>query len=370
MPIQCCIMPAGRQACTFVSTTPAQLLLDLERFPRVPLGHTPTPIDAADNLGPALGVELLIKRDDCTGLAFGGNKIRQLEYYLGEARAQRSDTVLITGAVQSNFVRATAAAARCLRMDIHVQLEERVAGVDEVYRSSGNVLLDQLLGARLHSFPVGEDEAGADRSLEQLAERLRGEGKRPYVVHLGPDHVPVGGLGYVRAAIELLGQLDQDRIELDAIVVASGSALTHAGLLVGLRVLGASIPVHGVCVRRPQGVQLARVRQRSAELAALIGRADAVAEADIHLTDIALAPGYGELNRSTVEAIRLAARHEGLLLDPVYTGKSMAGLISLVAAGDISPGSRVLFVHTGGQPALFGYQAELLRELEAFDRDA
>ena len=339
----------------------------LADFPRVRLGHAPTPLDDAPRLGDALGIELRIKRDDCTGLAFGGNKIRQLEFYLGEARAEDADTVVITGAVQSNFARAAAGAARRLGMDIHVQLEERVAGVDQVYRTSGNVLLDRLFGATLYSYPVGEDEAGADEALEAIAARLRAAGRRPYVVHLGIDHPPIGGLGYVVAAAELLEQMRASRLALDAVVVASGSALTHAGLLVGLRAAGSALPVHGVCVRRSVAPQRERVMRRAGEISQLVGRGDLLSDSDINLTDAVLAPGYGELNPETLHAIETTARLEGLLLDPVYTGKAMAGLIALVDSHILAPGSRVAFLHTGGQPALFGYAGVLAASAGALD---
>ena len=222
----------------------------VDRFPRVRLGHGPTPLEPAPRLGAAFGVELWVKRDDCTGLAFGGNKVRQLEFEFGEAQARGTDTVLVTGAVQSNLVRVAAAAARRLGMEAHVQLEERVDEAGGLYRVSGNVLLDRLLGATLHSCPVGEDEAAADASLKCLARSLAGEGRRPYVIPSAPGHAPLGGLGYVVAAEEVVTQARGLGIGFDAVVCASGSALTHAGLLVGLRALGETAPVHGICVRR------------------------------------------------------------------------------------------------------------------------
>ena len=308
-------------------------LAGVDAFPRVRLGHLPTPLDPAPHLGAALGVELWIKRDDCTGLAFGGNKVRQLEFYLGEAQARGVDTVLITGAVQSNFVRVAAAGARVLGMEIHIQLEERVDDEDALYRRSGNVLLDRLLGARLHSFPVGEDEAAADEALERLARSLEREGRRPYVIHLGIDHAPIGGLGYVLAAGEVMEQVCSRGIGLDALVCASGSALTHAGLLVGMRASGETAPVHGICVRREASPQRARVERRAAELAAMIGCAGVVRDHDIDVCDAVLAPGYGRLSDAVGEAMSMAARLEGLLLDPVYTGRVMAGLVAQVAFG-------------------------------------
>ena len=330
-----------------------------DRFPRVRLGHAPTPLDPAPRLGADVGVELWIKRDDCTGLAFGGNKVRQLEFHFGEAQARGADTVLATGAVQSNLVRLAAAGARRLGMDVHVQLEERVDDADALYRTSGNLLLDRLLGATLHAFPVGEDEAAADAALERRARALAGEGHRPYVIHSGPGHPPLGGLGYVVAAEEVSAQARALGVAFDAVVCASGSGLTHAGTLVGLRALGEAAAVHGICVRREALRQGERVKQVAAELAAMIERPAAFDAGDVEVSDAAHAPGYGRLNDAVREAMALAARREALLLDPVYTGKAMAGLVVLVRSGRIAAGSRVLFIHTGGLPAIFAYADKL-----------
>ena len=334
-------------------------LAGVARFPRARLGHAPTPIDAAPNLGGALGIDLYIKRDDCTGLALGGNKVRQLEFHFGQARARGADTVLVTGAVQSNLVRIAAAAARKLGMEIHIQLEDRVEGMDRIYRASGNLLLDRVLGATLHPFPEGEDEAAADAAMEARAAALAAKGRRPYVVHSAPGHPPLGGLGYVLAAREIAEQARALDMRFDAVVCASGSAITHAGLLVGWRALGEAVPVLGICVRRDAGKQAARVAGVASALATMIERPDAFDEDDVDVSDAVLAPGYGRLNDAVREALALAARHEGLLLDPVYTARAMAGLIDHVRSGRIAAGSRVLFVHTGGQPALFAYGESL-----------
>ena len=334
-------------------------LAGIDRFPRIRLGHAPTPLDAAPNLGAALDIELWIKRDDCTGLALGGNKVRQLEFYLGEAQARGADTVLITGAVQSNFVRLAAAGARQLGMDVHIQLEERVDDAGALYRASGNVLLDRLLGATMHSFPAGEDEAAADAALDRLARSLTDEGRKPYVIHLGIDHPPLGGLGYVLAANEVMEQARARGFGFDAVVCASGSALTHAGTLVGMRAIGETMPVCGICVRRGASRQRPRVAGRAAELAAMIGRSDVIDESEVDVSDEVHPPGYGKLNDAVREAMSMVARLEALLLDPVYTGKAMAGLIAHVRSGRIAAGSRVLFLHTGGLPALFAYAHRL-----------
>ena len=244
-------------------------------------------------------------------------------------------------------------------MEIHIQLEDRVEGMDAVYRASGNLLLDRVLGATLHPFPEGEDEAAADAAMERRAEMLAAGGRKPYVIHSAPGHPPLGGLGYVAAAGEIADRARALGIGFDAVVCASGSALTHAGLLVGLRALGERAPVLGICVRRDAAAQGARVVQVAGALAAMIDRPDAFDAAGVEVSDAVHAPGYGRLNDSVREAMAAAAGHEGLLLDPVYTAKAMAGLIAHVHSGRIAPGSRVLFVHTGGQPALFAYADSL-----------
>lgn len=339
------------------STSPAEARLGrFDELPRAHLGHVPTPIDVLPNLSRQLGgPEILAKRDDCTGLALGGNKVRQLEFYLGEALAQDADTLLITGAVQSNFARSAAAAARNCGLECHIQHEERVPGVDASYRHSGNVLLERLLGATLHSYPEGEDETGADARLQEIAEGLRKDGRRPYVIHLAPGHPPIGALGYVVAAQELIAQLGPELDGIDEIFVGSGSGATHGGLLFGLRALGCRTPVTGVCVRRAADLQIPRIVKRLEEIASLLGIPSPADREDVRIADAVLAPGYGKLNDATVEAMTLSARCEGLILDPVYTGKVMAGLIHDLRTRSWREGARVLFVHTGGQPALFGY---------------
>ncbi len=343
---------------TNLSDKAAKLIGSLAKFPRTNLGHYPTPVEPMPNLGAALGIDLAVKRDDCTGVGFGGNKVRQLEFYLGKAQKQRADTVLITGAVQSNFARTAAAMARRLGMDCHIQLEDRVATKSRQYHDSGNVLLDKLLGATMLSYPDGEDEAGADAALVEHAKRLRGAGKRPFIVPLGADHPPLGALGYVAAALELQQQIAEGTRSPDRIFIGSGSALSHVGLLYGLRALGIEIPVVGVCVRRDAAAQTARVSKRLADLALMIGGDCAASAADITLDASALGLGYGQMGQPAKEAIGLAATCEGLFLDPVYTAKTLAALIGQARHGQLSE-ERILFWHTGGQPALFGYADQL-----------
>ena len=334
-----------------------QLQAALDRHPRMAMAHLPTKIEWMGNLGGEIGLDLWVKRDDCTGIGFGGNKVRQLEYYFGAAQIAAADTVLITGAVQSNFVRTAAAMARRLGLDCHIQLEERVPGVSDLYRENGNVLLDRLLGATLHRFPEGENEAGADAAVAAIADDLKSRGCRPYVIPLSAAHPPLGALGYVGAAIELLRQLN-DTDPFDEIFIASGSALTHVGLLYGLRALGSRMPVRGICVRRDAMAQRRRVAQRLADLGGMLDFPLLVDPEDIRLYDGTLAPGYGRMSEAVSNTIRWTAHSEGLFLDPVYTGKVMAGLIELAEMGELA-GHRILFWHTGGQPALFGYGDQL-----------
>ena len=338
----------------------------LNALPRARLGHTPTPLEAMPNLEARIGdVRLTVKRDDCTGLALGGNKVRQLEFYFGEAQAKDADTILITGAVQSNFARLTAAAARKLGMDCHIQLEERVPKTDLAYRNSGNVLLDRMLGATLHSYSEGEDEAGADRRLGEIAAELESRGRRPYIIHLAPGHKPLGALGYVVAAQETLTQMAEQGLAFDEVVVPSGSGNTHAGMLFGFRALGSPVRVTGICVRRDAAAQRPRIRSRCDEIAELLGLAPVVGDDDIVLDDRFLAPGYGQLNEAALNAMSTAAECEGLILDPVYTAKTMAGFIDRAEDGAKAGGAdrSLLFIHTGGTPAVFGYVTALTEAL-------
>ncbi len=327
----------------------------LERFPRARLMTGETPIERLDRMSEALEIDLWLKRDDLTGLGFGGNKTRQLEFYFGEALAQKADTVLITGAVQSNYVRSAAAAAARLGLKSVLQLEERVPDMGAAYHSSGNVLLAQILGAEHMRYPRGEDEAGADAALHARADRIRAAGGRPYVIHLGADHPPLGALGYTSCGAEVMRQLP----EFDVAVVPSGSGATHAGFLTGLRLSGHGARVFGICVRRDSARQNARLENVLQRLSGLMDIDPGLWSGGVHTWDGALAPGYGKIGPKTRDALTLMARTEGVFLDPVYTAKTFAGLLDLRHDGHISKGQKVVMLHTGGLPALFGYQEAL-----------
>ncbi|MFQ5625058.1 MAG: pyridoxal-phosphate dependent enzyme, partial [Methyloligellaceae bacterium] len=248
-------------------------------------------------------------------------------------------------------------AARKKGMDCHLQLEQRVPKNDPGYMNSGNVLIDRILGAKLTTYPHGEDEAAADAHLAEIADELSAKGQTPYIIHLALGHPPLGALGYVDAARELLWQCAEQGIEPDEVVLASGSGHTHGGMLYGLRALGCRLRVTGVCVRRKAEEQHDRIASRCREIAGLLDMEPVVEDADIVVTDKYLGAGYGRINEQVLEAMRLAAETEGLITDPVYTAKSFCGFLECArAAGE---GQSLLFVHTGGTPAIFGYEKEL-----------
>lgn len=329
--------------------------MHLARFPRARFAHLPTPLEAAPRLGEALGgLNLFIKRDDCTGLAGGGNKTRKLEFLVGAALAAGADTLVTQGAVQSNHVRQTIAAAAKFGLACEVILEERVATNAIDYQGSGNVLLDHLLGGKSRRVPAGSDMNAA---LDQVAEEIRAKGGKPYVIPGGGSNT-IGALGYVDCALELVRQADAQGLKIDRIVTATGSAGTHAGLVAGLALAGADIPVLGIGVRAPKETQEANVHKLAVATAEMLGHGDRVTR-DMTVADCDyVGEGYGLVDEAVIEALKLAARTEGLLLDPVYSGKAMKGLIALAKQG-MFRGETVVFLHTGGAQGLFGYHSVL-----------
>jgi L-cysteate sulfo-lyase len=326
-----------------------------DSFPTADLSHKPTPLERLNNLSADYQTNIWVKRDDCTGLAFGGNKSRQLEYYVGHAISLGADTLLTTGAVQSNHVRMTVAAARKMGLDVEVQLEHRVDRDQIEYKKSGNPFLVKLMGAKIHYYPVGEDENGADQAMVDRAEVLKQAGKKPYVIPLSNVKAPYGALGYVEAAEETLQQLRMMNVTPTRFILPTGSASTHAGFLLGLRALGYNIPVNGICVRRDAVSQQQRVFTKMQSVIELMALDVDIDIDQVFCDDRFLAPGYGQLNEATEKAIKQLAKREGLLLDPTYSGKAFAALIDLLENNNPGPDQHVVFLHTGGTPSLFAY---------------
>ena len=327
--------------------------MHLARFPRLRLFPAPTPLEKLENLSRVLGgPEIWIKRDDCTVVASGGNKVRKLEFLVGEALAQGADHLVTQGAVQSNHVRQTVAVAAKLGMKCSVLLEHRVETNDPAYLTSGNVLLDRLMGASIEYRPGGTDMNAA---AVAKGEELRAAGARPYVIPGGGSN-RVGALGYVACAQELMAQADEMGLKIDRVVHATGSAGTQAGLVAGLEGMNAGVRVLGIGVRLARPQQEANVFKLAQDVAEYIGIRGGIASEAVEANCDYVGPGYGLPTEGMREAVTLLAQLEGVLLDPVYSGKGMAGLIDLVRKGKIGASERVVFLHTGGAVGLFGYE--------------
>jgi len=326
--------------------------MHLARFPRHFLAHLPTPLERLDRLGAELGgPEIWIKRDDCTGLSTGGNKTRKLEYLMAEAEAQGADMVMTQGATQSNHARQTAAFAAKLGMDCHILLEDRTGSNNANYNNNGNVLLDHLHGATTEKRAGGGD---MNAEMEQVAERFRAGGRKVYTIPGGGSN-PTGALGYVNCAFEMLAQFNDRALKVDHIVHATGSAGTQAGLITGLKAMNAQIPLLGVGVRAPKAKQEENVYNLARATAEKLGCAGVVTREDVVANTDYVGEGYGIPTESGLEAIRMFAELEAILLDPVYSAKGAAGFIDLIRKGHFKKGERVVFLHTGGAVALFGY---------------
>ena len=324
---------------------------------RLPLAHLPTPLEPLERLSRELGgPRIWVKRDDCTGLAAGGNKTRKLEFLLGDALDQGADTVLTAGAVQSNHARQTAAACARLGLRCELFLKDAAPGRGESYGRSGNVLLDRILGAKVRILP---GEAIPETAMEERAEALRREGRRPYTIPVGGSNA-VGALGYVECARELSAQADGMSLKIDAVVHASASHGTQAGLAVGLARVGAEARLLGVSVGASAPQARANVERIAVATCEHLGSPPRFAE--IEVDDRFVGEGYGIPTPEGLAAIRLLARLEGLLLDPVYTGKAMAGIVEAAREGRFESDENVVFLHTGGWPALFAYNEELAEE--------
>jgi L-cysteate sulfo-lyase len=330
--------------------------MNLARFPRHFLAHLPTPLERLDRLSAELGgPEIWIKRDDCTGLSTGGNKTRKLEFLMAEALLQGADMVMTQGATQSNHARQTAAFAAKLGLGCHLLLEDRTGSNDPNYKGNGNVLLDHLHGATTETRPGGVD---MNAEMESAADQFRAEGQSVYTIPGGGSNA-TGALGYVNCAFELLGQLNDRALVVDQIVTATGSAGTQAGLITGLKACNAQIPLLGIGVRAPQPVQEGNVYTLACKTAEKLDCPDVVAREDVVANTDYVGAGYGIPTEGGLEAIRMFAQLEGILLDPVYSAKGAAGMIDLIRKGRFAKGERIVFLHTGGAAALFGYDQAL-----------
>lgn len=326
--------------------------MHLARFPRRFVAHLPTPLERLDRLTKELGgPEIWIKRDDCTGLSTGGNKTRKLEFLMAEAELAGADLVITQGATQSNHARQTAAFAAKLGMDCHILLEDRTGSSDANYNHNGNVLLDHLHGATTEKRSGGGD---MNAEMEKVADRLRADGRSVYTIPGGGSN-PTGALGYVNCAFELLAQANDGNLKLDHIVHATGSAGTQAGLVVGLKAMNAQIPLLGIGVRAPKAKQEENVFNLACATADKLGCSGVVERGDVVANTDYVGEGYGIPTHAGQEAIAMFAELESILLDPVYSAKGAAGFIDLVRKGHFKAGERVVFIHTGGSAALFGY---------------
>lgn len=329
------------------------MTFDLDRFPRVALGHWPTPLDDAPRLSAELGVNLLLKRDDVNGLGVGGNKLRKLEFLLGAALAEGADTVITFGALQTNHGRQTAAACAKLGLRCELVLTAKVPRSGDAYERSGNIVLDHLFGARVHICGDG-DEAG--RTYDRLVAEAAAEGRTVATIPVGGSDA-TGALGYVAATAELFGQLAERGIEKARIVVPHGSGGTAAGLALGMALLGQAGTVDVACVANSADESLDSVMSLVSDTAKLIGVEMPTLE-HLRVDDSTLGPGYGVPTEQVWDALKLFGRTEGVVLEPVYNGKSAAALIGRAARGDFGADEHVVFLHTGGLPGFYGYSPE------------
>lgn len=327
--------------------------MNLARFPRRGYVQEPTPLEFLPAFSKALGnkVKIWIKRDDLLPGAGGGNKTRKLDFSIADALAKGADSIITCGAVQSNHCRLTLAWAVKEGLECHLVLEERVPGSYKP-EASGNNFLYQLLGASsIGVVPGGSDMAA---EMEKKADMLRRQGRKPYIVPGGASNA-VGALGYVQCAQELMQQMFEQSLDFDHIIVPSGSAGTHAGFLLGLLGCHMNIPVSGIGVNRKKAVQEEAVYKLMRDTAAYMGVSMNIPREAVLAYDDYVGPGYSLPTDAMAEAVKLLARTESILLDPVYSGKAMSGLIDLVRKGRFKQGANLLFLHTGGSPALYAY---------------
>jgi 1-aminocyclopropane-1-carboxylate deaminase/D-cysteine desulfhydrase-like pyridoxal-dependent ACC family enzyme len=331
---------------------PADLRGAAERLPRVRFAHLPTPLEELPRLSEALGVRVLIKRDDCTGLALGGNKNRQLEFTVGEALALGCDTLVQGAAAQSNHCRQAAAAAARFGLECHLVLTRDAHSEP----AQGNLLLDQLFGAHIHWFE-GSLGASLEAAKRSLADGLAAQGKKPYTLTPPRAHT-LGAVAHALAIAELAEQLEQTGRRADWYYICSAGA-TQAGCVLGARALGDPLRVVGIAPIEYPGGNRGQIADFASRAAELLGLDLQITAEDVTNDTSYVGERYGVVTPAGLEAVRLLARTEGIVTEPVYTGKALAGLIDHARRGLLAPGATVVFVHTGGTPALFAYQNEI-----------
>lgn len=326
--------------------------MDLSRFLRLNSFHYPTPLQEMPHLKEYLNCKprLFVKRDDLTGLGLGGNKVRKLDFLLAEAKARGANTLITCGGLQSNHCRQTAAMASQFGFACHLVLEG-----EEPCFYQGNLLLDHLFGATLHF--IGED-GDLDQEMERAAKKIEKEGGDPYIIPLGGSN-PLGTLGYVESALEAIKEANRLGIAIDHAFLPTGSGGTQAGVALAARESSPKMQVHGISVSREEAKQRENVAELINGVYDLLGMEERAEARHLSVYDSFIGKGYGHITSEGLAAIRLLAKKEGLLLDPVYTGKAMAGMLQLLKEEPFSLSQGLLFFHTGGHPALFAYAEDL-----------
>ena len=322
----------------------------LEKFERIKLGHFPTPIEHLKNITKYLGgPNIFIKRDDCTGLATGGNKTRKLEFLIPDAIKNKAELVVTVGAVQSNHARQTAAACTLMGLKCLIIFEQRLKDAPEAYKKSGNVFLDKLFGADIKICPQNED---VTKYTEKIIKDMKSKGTNVYFIPGGGSNA-VGALGYVECLNEIIKE--NNKYNFTQIVHATGSSGTQAGLLAGKKYFNCNIPITGICVRHKKDIQIDKVYTEAKKACEKL-QCEILDKSDVIVYDEYIGSGYGEPTEGMVEATKLLAKKEAILLDPVYSGKGFAGLIGLIKNKKFTKNDNVLFIHTGGAVSLSAYE--------------
>ena len=328
----------------------------LSQFPRIALAHLPTPLEFLPRLSKYLGgPNIYVKRDDCTGLGTGGNKTRKLEFLIADSLEKKSTVIITQGAIQSNHARQTAAAASKVGMKCELVFEKRTDNPTKLYLNSGNVFLDNLFGSKIREVDKDSD---MDAEMQKVAEELRNKGEVPYIIPGGGSN-PVGELGYVDCALEIIKQTNECNLVIHHIIHATGSGGTQSGLICGLKAMNSRIPLLGISVSASKSDQEEKVFNLACKTAEYIGLSGIIKREDIVANGDYVGKGYGIPTKEMNDAIILLARLEGILFDPVYTGKALAGMISLIGDNYFSDDENILFIHTGGIAGLFAYQDQL-----------